>query len=49
MLDDLACAGTEPTLFQCTHSGVNVSNCVHAEDASAVCQGTLLQYLMPDS
>ena len=39
MLDDLACVGTEASLFVCSHSGVNVHNCVHGEDAGAVCEG----------
>ena len=39
MLDDLACVGTEASLFDCTHSGVNIHNCAHSEDAGAVCEG----------
>ena len=41
LLDDLACVGTEPNLFNCSHSGVNIHNCAHSEDAGAVCGGTL--------
>ncbi len=37
ILDDLQCVGTEANLFECPHSGVNVHNCVHAEDAGVVC------------
>ena len=39
VLDDLACAGTESSLFDCTNSGVNVHNCAHSEDAGVVCSG----------
>ncbi len=39
VLDDLQCVGTEASLFNCTHSGVNINNCVHAEDAGVICGG----------
>ena len=39
VLDDLACAGTESSLFDCPHPGVNVHNCGHIEDAGVVCTG----------
>ncbi|XP_030840612.1 deleted in malignant brain tumors 1 protein-like isoform X2 [Strongylocentrotus purpuratus] len=36
-LDNLACDGTEFSLFQCRHSGVGTHNCGHSEDAGVVC------------
>ena len=39
MLDDLLCTGTESSLFDCTHSGVNIHNCGHYEDAGVRCTG----------
>ena len=39
MLDDLGCAGTETSLFDCPHSGVNIHNCGHTEDAGVSCTG----------
>ncbi|XP_064384964.1 uncharacterized protein LOC135333878 isoform X2 [Halichondria panicea] len=40
ILDNLACVGTENTLFDCQHNGVNIHNCAHSEDAGAVCEGS---------
>lgn len=39
MLDQLGCSGFEDTLLSCSHNGLNNNNCVHFEDASAVCSG----------
>ena len=39
VLDDLLCTGTESSLFDCTHSGVNIHNCGHSEDAGVRCTG----------
>ena len=38
LLDDLVCTGRESTLLECTHSGINVHNCGHSEDASVTCE-----------
>ena len=37
LLDDVACVGTETSLFSCTHSGVGIHNCAHSEDAGVRC------------
>lgn len=37
-LDDLACTGKEPYLWDCPHGGWSVSNCGHGEDASVDCE-----------
>ena len=38
LLDDLACTGSETSIFNCPHNGVGSHNCGHSEDAGAVCQ-----------
>ncbi len=35
--DDLACTGTEASLFDCPHRGLNIHNCLHSEDAGVTC------------
>ncbi len=40
VLDDVACTGTEASLFDCPNSGLNIHNCGHSEDAGVVCMGT---------
>ena len=36
-LDDVSCSGHEASIESCSHSGWNVHNCVHSEDASVIC------------
>ena len=38
LLDDLSCSGHEASLFNCSHRGIGRHNCVHGEDAGAVCR-----------
>ncbi len=44
VLDDLQCMGTESRLIDCPNSGINVHNCVHAEDASVTCASECLHF-----
>lgn len=41
-LDDLACTGTEPSLFNCTFDPTH--NCNHIEDAGVLCRKCSLLY-----
>ena len=43
LLDDLACTGTETSLFNCSHIGVGTHNCAHSEDAGVICAS---EYMM---
>ena len=36
-LDDVNCQGDETSLERCSHSGWDVHNCGHHEDASVIC------------
>ena len=38
LLDNVACTGVEPRLWDCTNNGVGVHNCGHSEDAGVRCQ-----------
>ena len=40
MLDNLACAGTETSLFDCPHNGIGVHNCDHNDDVGVDCART---------
>ena len=37
-LDDLACAGTEASIYDCTHNGFGNHDCAHDEDVGVKCQ-----------
>lgn len=41
-LDNVACTGTQLFLFNCSHNGIGVHNCIHAEDASIRCINTTI-------
>lgn len=36
-LDNVACAGTESRLIECTANNIGTHNCVHSEDAGVRC------------
>ena len=39
LLDGVMCVGTETDLLSCPHDPIGVSDCVHTEDASVICDG----------
>lgn len=39
-LDNVDCSGNEQSLIQCYHNGWEDHNCLHSEDAGAVCTST---------
>lgn len=47
LLDDVQCKGNEAYLWECPSRGWSVHNCVHVEDASAVCSGALYVAALP--
>ncbi|KAJ8040920.1 Deleted in malignant brain tumors 1 protein [Holothuria leucospilota] len=38
LLDDVNCSGNESHIASCLHRGIGSHNCLHSEDAGAVCQ-----------
>ena len=40
-LDNLACTGTETSLYYCSHRGIGNNNCGHYRDVGVVCQGIM--------
>ena len=38
LLDELRCTGTEKSLLQCPHGGINSHDCRHTEDVSVTCK-----------
>ena len=37
-LDDVACNGTEASLYNCSHNGFGVHNCIHDKDIGVICE-----------
>ena len=40
-LDNLACTGTETSLYNCSHNGVSNHDCSHFSDVGVICQGNV--------
>lgn len=41
VLDNVQCVGDERSILNCTHNGIENSDCTHSEDAGVRCQGEL--------
>ena len=41
-INDLNCTGSEESVWECPHNGIEGYSCNHYQDASVICQGTLL-------
>ncbi len=37
ILDNVACTGTEASIFDCPNNGIGVHNCAHSEDVGVRC------------
>ena len=46
VLDNLGCTGSENSLFECSHNGLNTHNCAHSEDVGVTCAGSLNRNVM---
>ena len=46
LLSNILCSGSEPTVFQCGHLGINVTACSHAEDSAVRCDGLQGNYAL---
>ena len=42
MLDQLNCAGTELSLFNCSANPIGSHDCSHSEDAGVICRSMLI-------
>ena len=40
VLDQVSCNGTEASIFDCPHGGLNIHDCSHFEDAGVICAGS---------
>ena len=40
VLDQVSCTGSEASIFDCPHGGLNVHDCSHPEDAGVICAGS---------